>query len=73
MMASRDCAEKTTCTDLSDGSGCRAPSGEEDMYRRLDGISLHNNEGEFPAVPVPPGLDAAVGTLQTDKQEKVIR
>lgn len=43
-MASRDCAEKTTCTEWSSVVPCVREEPLPDTYRKLDGKSLHSKE-----------------------------
>ena len=72
-MASRDCAEKTTCTDLS-SAACCSPSAV-DTYRKLEGKSLHSSELAVApdAAPVAElGADDTLRENDTDKQKAEI-
>lgn len=65
-MASRDCAEKTTWTDLL------SPPGDtfDGEYRRLDGNNLHSSEGDVGES----GLgDEVVVTLKTTTKHDSVR
>lgn len=67
MMASRDCAEKTTCTDF--GSIFPFPATEAAL-RKPDGISLHSNVLD---PLVPDELDGLEVTLKMNANHQKVK